>query len=382
MALGPALVSTRPTAAPEVASAYERARELAHRFGRSQELFPAVWGTWMFAYNKGDFSNARTLTDELFSIARTENNPDFLLQAHHAVWPLDMAEAEFSSARHHIEAGLAIYDPSIHGQHALMYGGHDPGVCGYTLDAQILAMLGYLDQAVAKSDRALTLARELSHPPSLIQALAFAADVHVLRRDEGKVEEIADVLLPVAIEYGTQVSAANALMLKGWALCARGDLERGVTELHAGLAAWRATGSNFHKPYRLGRTAEMLALAGQRDEASQLIIQAIAAVKEVGEHWYEGELSRLGGDIFRDDLDHFGNEACFSSALRLAQQQKTRLFELRAARSLAQLWCEQGRHTQAQELLVPIYGWFTEGLDTPDLVEASELISSTLHPEH
>jgi class 3 adenylate cyclase/predicted ATPase len=378
MALGPALVTTRPSAAPEVDRLYARAHQLAREVGRSAELFPAVWGSWMFAYNAGDLPAARRRAEELFGIAHAENDPGFLLQAHHAVWPINMAEADFFSARHHIEAGLRLYRRDIHGHHALVYGGHDPGVCGHTLDAQILAMLGYLDQALERNECALALARELSHPPSLIQALAFAADLHVLRRSPQKVEEFAETLLPLASEFGSPVGVANATMLRGWALTVAGDLNRGLTELRAGLAAWRATGSKFHMPYRLGRAADALRRAGQLAEALEVVADAITAIEQVGERWFEGELHRLKGELLlcSSPGEYADGEACFHHALLVAQEQGTRLFELRAAASLARLWGEHGRCAEACDLLGPIYDWFTEAFDAPDLREAKTLLDA------
>jgi predicted ATPase len=67
-------------------------------------------------------------------------------------------------------------------------------------------------------------------------------------------------------------------------------------------------------------------------------------------------------------------EACFEQALAVARQQQAKSWELRAAMSMARLWRDQGKPQQARELLVPIYGWFTEGFDTRDLKEAKALL--------
>ena len=67
-------------------------------------------------------------------------------------------------------------------------------------------------------------------------------------------------------------------------------------------------------------------------------------------------------------------EACYLKALEVARAQEARSFELRAARDLARLWGEQGRRTDARDLLTPVYGWFTEGFDTADLKEAKALL--------
>ena len=72
--------------------------------------------------------------------------------------------------------------------------------------------------------------------------------------------------------------------------------------------------------------------------------------------------------------EHTAAEASFRDAIALAQRQGARLFELRASTSLARLWRDQGRRKEARALLAPIYGWFTEGFDAPDLKEAKALL--------
>jgi predicted ATPase len=59
-----------------------------------------------------------------------------------------------------------------------------------------------------------------------------------------------------------------------------------------------------------------------------------------------------------------------------ARRQCARLWELRAACSLGRLWRDQGKHNRASDLLGPIYAWFAEGFDTPDLKEAKALLDA------
>jgi predicted ATPase len=67
-------------------------------------------------------------------------------------------------------------------------------------------------------------------------------------------------------------------------------------------------------------------------------------------------------------------EACFARALAIARDQSARMWELRAAVSLARLRAEEGKRTEARDLLAPVYGWFTEGFDTADLKDAKALL--------
>jgi predicted ATPase len=99
-------------------------------------------------------------------------------------------------------------------------------------------------------------------------------------------------------------------------------------------------------------------------------------VKRTGECWFEPELHRLRGEVLSalPGHDPVGAEACFQRAIAIAQGQSAKMFELRAAVSLARLWAEQGRRAEAHEMLAPVYGWFTEGFDTADLKDAKALL--------
>ena len=132
IALGPALMTTRSSAAPEIGSIYARAGELARLTGRMADLFPTIWGAWLVAFISGDFQAAKRLLDELFTIANTTKENALTLQAHHAAWPTLWVTGFFADALRHIDRGLAFYRRDAHSEQAFQYGGHDPGVCGYT----------------------------------------------------------------------------------------------------------------------------------------------------------------------------------------------------------------------------------------------------------
>jgi class 3 adenylate cyclase/predicted ATPase len=377
VALGPALMATISMATPEVAGIYVRARQLAEQKGRSAELFPTVWGSWLSALGRGNLDAAGALVEELFKLALNENSPDFLLQAHHAAWPTAMAKGDLLSARRLVEEGIRLYRRKAHGYHALLYGGHDPGVCSHGFAACILCLLGYPDEAIRYADQALALAQELAHAPSLAHAYWLAGDRHHLGRDAPAARRLAEGTLLLAQAHDLNaVEIANATMLRGWALAAEGWIEDGSALMRSGLAAFRATGSKIFGCYRLARGAHALLIAEEAEEALALLDEAFRMMESFGERWYEAELHRLRGEallLLRTD-SQAGAEKCFQRALERAGEQGARLIELRAATSLARLWRDQGKRTEARVLLVPVYGWFTEGFDTPDLKEAKVLL--------
>jgi predicted ATPase len=372
--LGPALMLTRSSIAPEIARAYVRARQLATEMGRGVELFKAVWGLSNVANVASDLPTLRRLNDELFEIAGAQEDSGLLLQAHHAAWGPAMNSGDLVAARRHVESGLAIYQREVHGQHAHIYGGHDPGMCAYTYGAQIVAMLGHLDESIQMLDDGVALARDLAHPPTMAGALADAADVRVFRREPLEVEALFGSLFPLVSKHGSAVGVANAKMLHGWALVAAERVEEGIVELRSGLEAWRATGSKFWVPYRLGRTADAFRIAGLVEEAQRHASEAMKAMEQSGDCWYGAELHRVQGDLLLAGGDRREAEACYLRAIALAHEQSARLFELRSANNLARLWRGQSQFEKARELLAPIYAWFTGGFDTVDLKEAKALL--------
>ena len=369
LALGPALMTTRSSVAPEIGHVYARARELASAGQQITDLFPTVWGAWLVAFSRGDFATAARLVDELFGMANTSQNSELLLQAHHAAWPLFMVGGDLAAARHHIEKGVAVYEREVHGQHALQYGGHDPCVCAYVCGAVIAATMGYPDQAVGDVQKGLALARGLDHPPTLAQALWFAAELHQIRREPTKVEEYVSEVLPMLAMHGSAVGVANATMLRAWARVMQGDTDHGIAVMQEGLANWRKTGSKFHVSYRLARAAEAHLIADQADDGLQLIGEADG---DSGDVWFAPELDRLKGDLLLKLGDGDYAESWLRRALEAAHAQGARLLELRAAMSLARLLEVRGRRSEAEGLLAPLYFQFDEGLEIADLKNAKD----------
>jgi predicted ATPase len=100
----------------------------------------------------------------------------------------------------------------------------------------------------------------------------------------------------------------------------------------------------------------------------------------IDERWEEAELCRLQGELLNATGDRAAAEQNYHQALAVAVRQSAKVFELRAATSLARLWRERGQGIEARELLAPVYGWFTEGFDTLVLKEAKALLDELSEP--
>jgi class 3 adenylate cyclase/predicted ATPase len=384
-ALGPALVVTQGPAAPETEQAYTRAQELCGQVGETSQLFPVLWGFWRFYNNRGEPHRARTLGEQLLSLAHQTHDSALLLEAHHTLWATLVSSGELVAARAHLEQGISLYDASQHRSHAALYGGHDPGVCCFSHAAWTLWMLGYPDQALRSIHEGLTLARELAHPASLAIALRWMATLQQSRQEKQAAREGAEACAALAGEQGFAPESAQAMILRGWALVEWGRGTEEIVQMHQGLAAYRATGSVLRQSYYLALLAEAYGKVGQVEEGLKVLDEALAGVHKTGEDVCKAELYRLKGELLQSRVTSreaevstpYSQEAeeCFQQALAVAQRQQARSWELRAAMSLSRLW-QQGKRQKAYDLLAPIYHWFTEGFDTADLQEAKALLEA------
>jgi predicted ATPase len=143
-----------------------------------------------------------------------------------------------------------------------------------------------------------------------------------------------------------------------------------------GLAGAEATEAKMMRPMFCALLAEAYGQVGQLDDAWLTLANALDAVEENGQRYYEAETYRFKGDLHlhQANPDVEQAEASFQRALDIARHQQAKSWELRAAMSLARLWRDQGKRAQAVDLLAPVYGWFTEGFDTADLKSAKALL--------
>jgi predicted ATPase len=152
-----------------------------------------------------------------------------------------------------------------------------------------------------------------------------------------------------------------------------GDLAEGISLLRSGANAYRATGAEVWTPYYIALLAKTSEIAGKIEDSLTLLDEASQIVKRTGERWFAAELNRQKGQLLQQ-VHTEAAEEFYRKALSIAEEQGAKLWELRAAVSLARLRRDQGRRTEARDLLAPVYEWFTEGFDTPDLKAAKALL--------
>jgi predicted ATPase/class 3 adenylate cyclase len=371
--LGPVLIAMTGFAAAEVKQTYSEARELCERLGETPQLFPVLWGLARIHDLRGELNVGRDLGEQLLIIAKRVQDPALLLEAHHELWANLFDSGELSTALTHTERGIELYSPQKHRQHAFLYGGHDPGVCGLRHAAMMLWLLGFPDHALRRSQQALALARELSHPFTLAFALYYSAWVHQQRGERQAVEQNIEATITLATEQELTRWTQQAAVLKGWLLIEHGKGQEGILHLRHGAKGSLAVRDQSHCATLL---AEAYAKEGDTEEGLRVVTEELTRVELTGGRLYESELHRIKGELLlnRADPSEKQAEMCFREATNVSRQQAAKSLELRATMSLSRLWGRQNKRAQARELLAGVYNWFTEGFDTADLKAAKALL--------
>jgi predicted ATPase len=385
--LGPALITTRGYAAPEVEQVYTQARTLVQQLGDTPQEFFVLNGLWNNYEVQGKHQISCELGEQLLNLAQRRQDPALLILAHHALTVTLFYLEDLPSALAHVDQALALYDRQHYS--LTFFHGHDPRVSCLLFAGHILWSLGYPDQALARNREAVAWAQELAHPYSLAYALTNTAWRHQLRREAKAAQEHADAAVALCREHGFPLMEAQGTIWLGWALAEQGQLEEGIEKIRWGLDAWRATRAELAWPYFLTLLAEAYRKVGRVEDGLAVVAEGLATAHRNDERWYEAELYRLQGELLLKSEDNhsrsiFGNlqseaEECFQKAINIAHHRNAKSLELRAAVSLARMWQQQGKQQEAHKMLFEIYHWFTEGFDTKDLQEAKALLEELNH---
>ena len=370
-------------AAPETKAAAERARlliEQAEALGEPLEdpllLFSVLYGFWvanLVAFN-GDVM--RELAAQFLALAEKQGTTVPLTLGHRLMGSSLMLTGDIAEGRAHYDQAIVLYDPVEHRPLTTRFV-QDVGVAILSFRSLGLWLLGYPDAALADANHALKDAREIGQAATLMYALSHTTMfVHILCGSYRAAKAALEEVIALADEKGALFWNALGTMNEACVLTLTGKAQDAIQMFTSGIAAYRSTGATIWRPLHLSYLARAYAELGQFDDAWRCFGEAITAVETTKEKWCEAEVHRVAGEIalMLPEPDAPKAEAHFMRALAVARHQQAKSWELRAAMSLARLWRDQGKVRQARELLVPVYGWFTEGFDTRDLKEAKALL--------
>lgn len=376
IALGHAVIAAKGYGAPDTGEAYARARELCEELNGPPQLVPVLWGQWVLHLIRAEFEQANLHAGEMLRLGRTRNDVTLKYLGCRCSGLNCYYFGDFTAARSYLEECLALYDP-MHSPFYTALAGEDVHVGTLMHLSRTLGRLGYLDQARVLRDDALTKARRL--PPFtlvLILVLVWFADWGI--RSTEALLQLADEIMAISAEQGFRLWLAAGSMFRGWCIAARGDKTAGIAQLIDGLAAVRATGCNATMPFSLVLLADAYGKAGRPRDGLNRLNEAAQVIADTHERWEEAELHRVRGELLMIAHQERAAEESFRKAIDIARRQKAKAWELRATVNLAQIRCHQGRRVEARDLMEPIYGWFTEGLDTPDLKAAKAILDAVL----
>jgi class 3 adenylate cyclase/predicted ATPase len=377
------LLHVKGYSAPEAKAAVERARlliEEAEALGQPPEdpmlLFVVLHGVWVTNFMAFNGDVVRQLATQFLAVAEKQETTAPLLLAHRIMGPSLLCMGDIREARAHLDQAIALYDPAEHRPLATRFG-EDQRVAILCWRSHTLWALGYPEEALADADDALGDAREIGQAATFMFALWFTSQLHILCGNYAKASAQADELVTLADGKDAALWKGAGMGIKGCVLALTGEAADGVHVIASSLAATRSTGApTLWRPTVLSYLGRAHAELGQFDEAWRSISEAIALIEATKERQWEAEINRIAGEIVLASprRGSAAAEAYFERALSVARQQQAKSWELRVATSMARVWRDQGKLNKANDLLAPIYGWFTEGFDTQDLKEAKGLL--------
>jgi predicted ATPase len=365
-----------------VESNYLTAHVLCDQLGDPAQAFPVLYGLFRYFMLRANYVRSRELATQLIQIAEETQNPSFVVAAHRAMGGPLVYQGEHQSALKHFARVLETpVTPELRNSYS--YEVVDPWIVSRSYMAWALWLQGYPDQARKHAEWAVAEAERLAHPFSIALALSFSQWFHQFCGDVQRTREVAEVSLQLSRDQHFAFWIGWCQILRGWCIAQEEEPVDGLAEICEGYLAWQSVGSRLGNHYFLCLKAEACLAGGQFSEGLQAIDEAQAFADETGEGYWLPELPRLRGELLlrmggtSSGAPHnqTAAETCFLQAISLAREQEAKSLELRASMSIARLWSGCGRQQEAIEILNPVYEWFSEGLQTADLVAAKNLLS-------
>ena len=376
LALGGPLIATRGFASNEAEAVYQRAQELSRELQSEADLFAALRGLAYVYQVRANLREATGLVEEVVGLAKRRADPELLAEADHFAGMLCFHLGQFQSARDQIEKSTEAgeYDRRYHFD---VYG-LDASVLSHGYISHCDWHLGYSARSLKIAGEALAIAREISHPFSIALALNYTAMLHQFRREAEAALKAAAEARNICAEYRFNYYGAWSSLVRAWAIGESGQIEEGIAAYDAALEEFRGTGAGLRISHHLGLRATLLGKAGRPSDGLRLMEEAFAIAKVNNESWCNAELHRQCGELLLLAPGHDAETEAdteFQAAIDIATAQGAKVPELRASVARARLLAARGELRQAHDILSPVYGWFNEGLETRDLVEARVLLA-------
>ena len=341
------------------------------------ERFSVYFGLWAGSFVRGDLAATREITDIM--LAETKERP----QSPEACTAIRLngnsrwLAGDFVSARAELERALAMFDPERDADLVVRFA-QDVGVAIRAYLAVVLWPLGEVDRARKIAEEMIARAAKIGHVGTTVYAHFHFALLEMMRRDRAAAARHGETLVKLARAHEIPMFAAFGAVLASWSRVQSVDHEIGLADMRAAIAACRKQGIGLNVPAYATALAEAEAEAGEIDAALATVEGAIAEIERTGQRWCEAEAHRIRGEILlkRDPAKTAPAEDAFLTAIAVAQQQKAKSFELRAALSLAKLYQSTNRRGDGHAVLAPALEGFSPTPEFPEIEEAQTLLAA------
>lgn len=374
--LGTAYLAFLGWAAREAVQVLEPAQNLATRLGQNDQLVVIRYYLWFHHAMRCEYEPALAASGQLDELARSLERSPWSAVARFAECMTACWMGDFKHARTAGDELLRSYVAERHGPLVHTFN-HDMKAGALSWAGFWLWALGHPDQARQAAVEQRDLARRQTHPFNLCWSLTGGTAALLLRGETTAALEWTAEAYAVADDNG--LGFMRDVMVPYWAgysLIEQGNFSEGEAQHGPALKVWRGTGALQMIPFSNMMLSKALIGLRRLHEAASLLDEALELASQTGHRIAEAEIHRVRGELElrQPKCNLHAAQACFMKALRVAQSQNAKGWELRAATSLARLWKHQGQTREAYELLASVYNWFTEGFDTKDLKEAKALL--------
>jgi predicted ATPase len=362
---------------PESEQVFLRACELCEELDDRVRLVHALRGLFGFYYVAARWTDAAEVADRICAAAEGLEDRVALCTR----WTIDGAARLFrgepAEAVARLREALQHYDDEDRETHIRLTGHEMASLIRFHL-AIAEWLVGLPERAARTAEEAVGIARRVTQPFSLGQALGNSALLHVLSREWDAAEVLAAETIEVSVHHGIPDYIAFGGALAGTVAAAKGDAAKGAALAREGMAGLRRTGWQCFVPILQVQLAAALGTSGEADAALGMADEALQMIRSSGELTWEAEALRVLGEakLATGTANSDEVEADLRAAVQVAECHGANAFQLRAATSLARLLAEQGKRREGRDLLARIYGRFTEGFHAPDLLEARELLEA------
>ena len=376
LALGRMARIIKGVGASDTLHAFSKAHDLLDNDATVDQQMIALYGLWGVHYIRAEHAAARAVALECLNLEQRNTRDGAPVLADYMMGCTLWATGDFIEARHCIEQSIELCTLTDAAS-AVVRARRNHDVTALSYLAWTLWALGFTEQAAAAMQQAAARARNSGHVP----LIAFVSYLQVflatvLSATHAPIAASADQVIAYCVEHGVKSHILSARFCLGITVARHGEPRRGIEIMHAAMEAMAAVETKVFRPLFFGQLAAAHRSLSEIEIGLSLIAEAIRIVEDTGERTFEAELHRLRGDLLLDRGSTEDAEGALHTAIAIARRQQARLWELRAATSLARLKRRLGRDDEARQAIAPIYDWFTEGFDTPDLKEAKVLIDN------